>query len=208
MNKVPNSTSLYRYTSIPVLLDMLQNDRLFLSNPDNWKDKTDAHFLKEHSKSKIVKALCFFEKNETSHYWELYAKQGCMITFNTKLLLANIDKKLSNGVLEYGRISYKKQNKFKYETQKDKLPFIKQLRYKGEKEFRIVWTGEKEEKEGASIYIEPKSIERIIISGDIKEELAKSLKDVIYTIAKDTFDGKVLYSWLYDNKVWKKRINP
>jgi len=206
MNKVP--PHLYRYTSIPVLLDMLQNDRLFLSNPANWKDKTDANFLKKYSKGKKVKALCFFEKNETSHYWELYAKQGCMITFSAKLLLDNIGKKLSNGIFEYGCISYKKQNKFKYETHKDNLPFIKQLRYKGEKEFRVVWTGTKEEKDGVSIHIEPKSIERIVISGDIPENLAKSLKDVIYTIAKDTFDGKVLYSWLYNNKVWNKRVNP
>jgi len=202
MNKAkPNR--LHRYTSIPVLLDMLQNKRLFLSNPDKWKDKTDANFLREYSKNKTVRALCFFEENEANHYWELYAKQGCMITFSRKLLLDEIDKSVNNGVFEYGSVSYKKQNKFKYETQKDNLPFIKQLRYKGEKEFRVVWTGEKEE--DAFIPINLDSIEKIIISGDIPEKLAKSLIKAIHIITKDAFSKKVFYSWLYDNKVWNKK---
>ncbi|GBU25160.1 hypothetical protein R83H12_01800 [Fibrobacteria bacterium R8-3-H12] len=203
MNKMP--IRLHRYTSIPVLLDMLQNNRLFLSNPDYWKDKTDAHFLKEHSKGKLARALCFFEKNENNYYWELYAKKGCMITFNAKLLLDSIGKNLSNGSLDCRPISYKKQNNLKEKTQKENLPFIKQIRYKGEKEFRIVWTGEKEEKEGASIYIEPKSIEKIVISGEIPENLAKSLINAIHTITKNAFAKKVFYSWLFNNKVWNNK---
>jgi len=203
MNKLP--IHLHRYTSIPVLLDMLQNNRLFLSNPDKWTDKTDANFLKEYAKGKKVKALCFFEKNETSHYWELYAKKGCMITFNTELLLASIGKNLTNGVLEYSPVSYIKFRDLKDETQKCNIPFIKQLRYENEQEFRIVWTGEKEEKDGASIYIDPKSIEKIIISGDIPEKLAKSLIDAIHKITEKAFAKKVFYSWLYDNKVWNKK---
>jgi len=195
---------LHRYTSIPVLFDMLQNGRLFLSNPDKWKDKTDANFLREYSKGKKVMALCFFEKNETSHYWELYAEKGCMITFNTKLLLEEIDKSVSNGVFEYGRISYKKQNKFKHETQKDKLPFIKQLRYKGEKEFRVVWTGGKGE-DDVCISINLGSIEKIVISSDIPEKLAKSLIDAIHKITGNVFAKKVFYSWLYNNKVWNNK---
>ena len=196
---------LHRYTSIPVLLDMLQNNRLFLSNPDRWTDKTDAHFLKQHSKGKKVKALCFFEKNETSHYWELYAKKGCMITFNSKLLLDNIGKNLKNGILEYNPVSYVKHHDLEDETQKCSLPFIKQLRYENEGEFRIVWTGTKEDKDGASIYIEPKSIEKIVISSDIPEKLAKSLIDAIHKITENAFAKKVFYSWLYNNKVWNKK---
>jgi len=78
MNKVL-PPRLSRYTSISALIDMLLNKRLFLSDPDYWKDKTDVHFLKEYAKGKKVRALCFFKNNETNLYWELYAKNGCMI---------------------------------------------------------------------------------------------------------------------------------
>jgi hypothetical protein len=193
---------LYRYTYIPDLLYMLQNGRLFLSDPDRWEDKTDAHFLKEYAKGKAVKALCLFENSEANLYWELYAKYGCMIVFNKELLLDSIDK----SIFEYGRISYKKQNEFKLEKHKNKLPFIKQLRYKGEKEFRIVWTGEDEGKEGVSIGIDLNSIEKLVISGDIQEKLAKSLITAIHTITKNALAKKVFYSRLYNNKVWKNKL--
>jgi len=194
---------LHRYTSIPVLFDMLQNNRLFLSNPENWTDKTDVHFLKEYAKGKEVRALCFFKNDETNLIWERYAEKGCKITFNTELLLKSINK----NSFEYDNVIYEEQKNFKYETHKNKLLALKQLRYENEQEFRIVWTGEKEKKEGTFIKVNPKSIERIIISGDIPENLAKSLIKAIHTITSNTFDKKVFYSWLYNNKVWKNQTS-
>jgi len=37
-----------------------------------------------------------------------------------------------------------------------------------------------------------------------QQKLAKSLIDAIHKITEKAFAKKVLYSWLYDNKVWKK----
>jgi len=205
MNKVPNSISLYRYTYIPDLLDMLLNKRLFLPNPKNWSDKTDAAFLEKYANGKEIRALCFFKKGESNQYWELYAKYGCMIEFEAEKLLSKISKKSG---FKHRNVSYVEQNKFNLKKYGKILPFVKQLRYKGEDEYRIIWTGGKEGENGVFIPIDFDLVKRIVISGDIKEELARSLISTIHTITKNTFAKKVYYSQLYNNKVWKDRINP
>jgi hypothetical protein len=213
MNSISNETKamalnadiLSRYTSIPVLLDMLLNKRLFFSNPKNWADKTDVAFLEKYANGKEIKALCFFKKPESSHYWELYAKCGCMIAFEAKKLLNKIPKK--DGFI-YDDMNYVEQNEFNLEEYKNKLPFTKQLRYKGEDEYRIIWIGEKNK--DISIPIDLNSIERISISGDIKEEIANSLIVIIRKIIGETLTKKitVIHSKLYENKIWLNKINP
>jgi len=203
MNKVPNFISLYRYTYIPDLLDMLLNKRLFLPNPKNWADKTDAAFLEKYANGKEIRALCFFTKGESNQYWELYAKCGCMIEFEAKKLLGKIPKKSG---FKRGNVDYVEQNKFSLEEYGKKLPFVKQLRYKGESEYRIVWTGEKHKE--ISIPIDLNSIRRISISGDVKEEIADSLIALIRKIIGETLAKKIAvsHSKLYENKVWLNKI--
>jgi len=198
------TNSLYRYTSISVLLDMLMKKRLFLSNPKSWPDKTDAAFLEKYAEGKDIKALCFFKKPESNQYWELYAKYGCMIEFETKKLLDKISSKKD---FIHGNVSYVKQNNFSLEKYNKKLPFIKQFRYKSEAEYRVVCTGENKE---MFIPIDLNSIKRISISGDIKEEIADSLIVLIRKRIGKTLANKIeiSHSRLYENKVWLKKINP
>ena len=142
---------LYRYTSIPILLDMLLNKRLFLSNPKSWPDKTDAAFLEileKHANEKEIRALCFFKNGESNQYWELYAKYGCMIEFEAEKLLGGIPK----SGFKHRDVDYVEQNKFSLKEYNEILPFVKQLRYKGESEYRIVWTGEEEWENGVFIF--------------------------------------------------------
>ncbi|MCL1967171.1 MAG: hypothetical protein FWF67_04755 [Fibromonadales bacterium] len=201
MNKVL-PPRLSRYTSISALIDMLLNKRLFLSDPDYWKDKTDAHFLKQYAKGKEVRALCFFKDNETNLYWELYAKGGCMIEFDTKKLLGKIPAKSG---FKKGDVEYIKRNDFDPKKHSKKLPFIKQLRFEGESEYRIVWKGEKKE---ISIPIDFNSINKIFISGDVKKEIADSLKILIQEIIGKNSPKKIPinHSKLYENPHWKKKL--
>jgi hypothetical protein len=76
-----------RYTSITALLCMLKSERLYLSNFENWKDRTDVAFLKKYAENekKKIRVLCFSDTCEKNNYWEIYAKYGCMIKFNKEL---------------------------------------------------------------------------------------------------------------------------
>jgi len=196
--------SLYRYTYIPDLLDMLLHKRLFLSNPKNWQDKTDAAFLEKYANKKEIRALCLFTKGESNQYWELYAKFGCMVEFDAKKLLGKIPEKSG---FWHKNVDYIEENEFRIEKYRESLPFVKQLRYKGEGEYRIIWTGKKAELGRAFIEIDFDMIKRIVISGDIKEELANSLKEAIKKITGDDFAPKVNNSRIFNNEIWKKRIN-
>jgi len=193
---------LYRYTSIPVLLDMLLNKRLFLSNPKSWTDKTDAAFLEKHANGKEIRVLCFFKNGESNQYWELYAKYGCMIEFEAEKLLGDIPK----SGFKHRDVDYVKQNEFNLKECNEILPFVKQLRYKGEREYRIVWIGEEEGENSVFIPINLNSINKIFISGDVKEEIADSLRHLIREIIGRKI--KVIHSKLYENNVWIGKINP
>jgi hypothetical protein len=202
MNKVL-PPRLSRYTSISTLIDMLLNKRLFLSDPEYWKDKTDAHFLKEYAKDKEVRALCFFKDNETNLYWELYAKNGCMIEFDTKKLLGKIPAKSG---FKKGDVEYIKRNDFDPKKHSKKLPFIKQLKYEKESEYRIVWAGEKSRE--IFIPIDFNSINKIFISGDVKKEIADSLKILIQEIIGKNSPKKIPinHSKLYDYPYLKNQV--
>ena len=97
-------------------------------------------------------------------------------------------------------MEYIKRNDFNLKEHGRKLPFIKQLRFKGESEYRIVWKGEKKE---ISIPIDFNSINRISISGDIKKEIANSLKALIRKIIGK--DIEVTRSELYETDIWIKK---
>ena len=53
---------LSRYTTLPVLLDMLKRRKLVLLKPDSWEDKNDSAIMAEYRrrrKAKNVFVLCF-----------------------------------------------------------------------------------------------------------------------------------------------------
>ena len=57
-----NVRRLNRYTSLPILLDMLKRKRLVLLNPEFWEDKNDSEIILEYKKLKMIQnifALCF-----------------------------------------------------------------------------------------------------------------------------------------------------
>jgi len=67
---------LRRYTSLPVLIDMLAERRLTLVDPGQWSDKNDTAYLaayKEAKKLKCLVALCFTATSETFHHWNVFS---------------------------------------------------------------------------------------------------------------------------------------
>jgi len=186
-----DSFDLYRYTSIPALLYLLSEEKLLLSNPKSWADRTDVDFLEKYAgNDEEVRALCFFQSEESNLYWELYAKQGCLIQFDKEKLIANFQKK----GFRHNPVEYIKQLEFgRMELESKDIPFVKQYRYRKEDEYRLIWKGSKKEAEkNISIHINLDSIKKIVISGNIEKDEFKSLKEIINgIIEKKIIDKKI-----------------
>jgi hypothetical protein len=100
MNKYPvvlmmktELKKLNRFTTLPVLLDLLKRKRLVLLNPATWEDKNDSEILKEYKRRKNLPnlfALCFSYGDETIHHWKTFADgiSGCCIEFDAPKLIA------------------------------------------------------------------------------------------------------------------------
>ena len=110
---------LNRFTTLPILLDLLERKKLTLLNPILWEDKNDSEIILEYKKRKNIKnlfALCFSHNDETIHHWKTFSNgpSGCLIEFDAEKLIAHI-KKIPG--IKIGRVEYKKIN----EVQKNKI---------------------------------------------------------------------------------------
>jgi hypothetical protein len=83
---------LNRYTTLPILLDILQQKHITLLSPATWEDWNDAYYLeryKQESKLRTVLAACFSERGETFHHWRVFSNgsSGVCIEFDKRSLL-------------------------------------------------------------------------------------------------------------------------
>ncbi len=99
---------LLRYTSLPVLLDILSNQELTLLNPATWDDRNDSYYIELYKKRKKLKtllALCFTTKSETYHHWKVFSDgiSGVCVQFKKEQLLEQMDSVcgIAYGDLEY-----------------------------------------------------------------------------------------------------------
>src|SRR4051794_4201784 len=84
-----------RYTSLPVLLDLLKNKRLVLLSPASWEDQNDSEVMSEYQQRRGVEnvlAACFCQGDETVHNWRTFADgiSGCRIRFDGEKLLQKV----------------------------------------------------------------------------------------------------------------------
>ncbi len=49
-----NISKLNRYTTLPVLLDLLQRKKLTLLNPEFWEEKNDSEIILEYKRRKYL----------------------------------------------------------------------------------------------------------------------------------------------------------
>lgn len=87
-----------RFTTIPVLLDMLKRRVLVLLDPASWDDKNDSAIMAEYQTRKKVErvfALCCAQGDETIHHWRTFADgiSGCCVEFSYKGLVNLLEKK-------------------------------------------------------------------------------------------------------------------
>lgn len=202
------SRRLNRYTTLPVLLDLLRRKKITLLDPLTWEDRNDAGIILEYKKRKKVIpnlfAICFGIDDETIHHWKAYADgvSGCCIEFDEKKLL-----KCFEGIPEIrmGDVVYKKMSEIKNNTiAVDDIPFTKRWAYRCESEFRILWEGETK-LPAIDIDIDLNSINKITLSQKMPKPIHNSIKDLLRSEIKNP-SSRINSSTLYENTAWIKKF--
>lgn len=205
MKTEQQSRKLNRYTTLPVLLDLLRRKKIVLLDPSTWEDRNDAEIILEYKKRKKIPklfAVCFGIEDETIHHWKTYANgiSGCCIEFDEKKLLTSFQ-----GIKEvrWGDVTYKKINEVKENTIKvNRIPFVKRWPYRCEDEFRILWEGETIQNT-IDIDIDLNSINKITISQKMPDDVSTSIKELLREEIRDP-SRKINRSTLYENSRWIK----
>lgn len=198
---------LNRYTTLPVLLDILQRKKITLLNPDSWEDRNDSEVILEYRKRKNINglyAICFSYGDETIHHWKTYANgsSGCCIEFDANALI-EIVKKISE--LRFGIVEYMKLTDIeKKRVRLDKLPFLKRWPYRCEEEFRIIALTNTNQK-FYEIDIPLNIINKITISQQMPQQIYKTIKGYLVDVQIDP-ESKIYRSTLYENNRWISRF--
>jgi hypothetical protein len=194
---------LNRFTTLPILLDLLERKKLTLLNPKLWEDRNDAEIILEYKNRKHLTnlfALCLSYGDETIHHWKTYSPgpSGCVIEFNAEKLFAVIDKVPG---LRHGKVAYKKLNDIeKNPIDIDQVPFTKRWPYRCEEEYRILLETN-DEMDFFEIDIPLDIIRKVTIS----QQMPKKIYDTIKSHLKQTKgdpDGRISRSTLYENTRW------
>ena len=133
---------LRRYTDLPGLIYLLNEQKITLLDPESWDDRNDSHYLTLYREKKgfgSVLALCFSEASETYHHWRVFAggSSGVCISFKLKELLKAVNKQAG---LRTGSVTYLTlMNMSRRKPAVEELPFLKRYPFVDEQEFRIIY---------------------------------------------------------------------
>lgn len=201
------SDRLNRYTTLPVLLDMLKRRKLVLLDPASWEDKNDSEILLEYKKRKKLQALfalCFSHGDETIHHWKTFADgiSGCCIEFDSKKLVALL--KTLDGV-RFGPVVYRKIKDLKDGTITVKsIPFTKRWPYRCEEEFRIILES-RTKAPCFEIDFDLRIIKKITISQRMPEQVYATIREYLRSAFKNP-DQRISRSTIYQNRIWIEKF--
>ena len=194
---------LCRYTTLPVLLDILERQSLVLLSPEKWPDRNDSELMleyKERSKLECLLVACFSQGDETIHHWNAFAPgtAGCRINFDAEALLANLPE---HG-FRHGKVAYRKL----YTVRKNmirmrQIPFTKRWPYRVEEEYRILY----ESKDLAERDLVQKDVPiglECIQSITLNQSMPKKVFESIRSFLGAKAGKRVSHSTLYENRAW------
>ena len=203
-----NNEKLRRYTTLPILLDMLANRHITLLDPSSWEDRNDSFFLETYRTKKKLKtllALCFTMRGETFHHWKVFAgnASGVCVRFHGDRLLDCFNGK--QGV-RTGKVKYILTRDLKEKPPKPiELPFLKRKQYEDEKEFRILYESHDKTFSHKTFKLDLKSIDRIILSPWLPNPVFETLKSLIPNIARDS-SIRVTHTGVIDYWLWREIV--
>jgi len=197
---------LNRFTTLPVLLDVLQRKKLTLLDPKLWDDKNDSEVILEYKARKGIKnlfALCFSVGDETVHHWKTFSHgpSGCNIEFDRAKLFSIIDQIPR---LRHGKVAYRKLLEVEggdNALRVDDMPFTKRWPYRCEEEYRIIVESDDIHQTFYEIDIPLEVIRRITISQQMPKQVYTTIKHYLKEI-KGNPESKINRSTLYQNDRW------
>ncbi len=200
---------LRRYTSLPILFDMLVHKKITLLDPASWEDRNDSFYVEKYRELKELKtvlAICFTTKPETFHHWKVFAgnSSGACIRFNA----AKLTRRFQNSPdIRTGLVTYKLIRDLKKDKPSlDKLPFLKRRQYADETEFRILYENKTKSFRTKDFPLDIGSIERITLSPWLPSSISKTVKKIIWDIP-GCAKIHLIRTGVIDNSVWKKIAN-
>jgi hypothetical protein len=197
---------LSRFTTLPVLLDLLQRRKLTLLDPKSWEDRNDSEIILAYKKRKKIKnlfAICLSYGDETIHHWKTFSNgsSGCLIEFDAQRLFSIVDQ--IPGV-KHRKVAYKKLaeiEKKKVKIKVDDIPFIKRWPYRCEEEYRIIVENDTAYAKHFDIDIPIDIIRRITINQQMPDKIYETIKVYLRDIKKNP-EGRIYRSTLFENKKW------
>lgn len=196
---------LNRFTTLPILLDLLQRKKLTLLDPNSWDDKNDSAVILEYKKRKEIKnlfAVCFSYADETVHHWKTFSNgiSGCVIEFDALKLFEIIGKipTLRHQKVEYKKLSEIEDNNTTIDI--DQMPFIKRWPYRCEEEYRIIVENDTA-KTLFDIEIPLDIINKITISQQMPQQIYATIKSYLKDLNGNSI-CRISKSTLYENQRW------
>ena len=191
---------LNKYTTLPILLYYLTENKVPLLDPENWEDKNDTCAIRSYMKRKCIKKLlatCFSSSSETIHHWNTYADEisGCCIEFNSSLVTTIINSDLRHGPVDYLKIAQLSS------VLPDKIPFSKRYPYRIEKEYRVFYEGAKK---NYSLSFSLEQINKITFSQKMPAPVFEIIKKRLK--AELPSETLVTHSTIISNPLWIDKI--
>ncbi|WP_395622543.1 DUF2971 domain-containing protein [Sphingomonas daechungensis] len=187
-------------------METLAKQKLVLLSPSKWDDSNDSYFMelyRNHLKAKSVLALCFTMAPETYHHWRIFTTgmEGVCLEFRRVPLQESLNETANAWA---GPVDYLKIEELKAFGPNDlqKLPFVKRLGYRDEREWRIISQIADETKEFVDIPIQLEWINRIVLNPWIPPALVDNLRPILKTLIGST-SIEVASSRLTNSKAWK-----
>ena len=198
---------LRRYTSLPVALDMLLNNRITVVDYARWPDVNDRVGMREYQRTLhygFVGAMCLTMAPETFHHWQVFAgdSAGVCVVFDAPRFL-----RMANGPHRIcGPVEYVALDQIQDIDASDihRLPFMKRIGFTDEAEFRLIGYSV-EERPALHIALDPLAVQRIVISPFVHPELVASIRAVINGLTGWS-RLPVKHSSLIDNQTWQRAI--
>lgn len=201
---ISNIYRLNRFTTLPILLDLLERKKLVLLDPKTWDDKNDSEIVLEYKRRKNVDrvlALCFSYADRTIHHWKTFSDgiSGCCIEFEA----ASLRKLFDINGLKHGPVVYKKIAEIDSGSiVLDEMPFTKRWPYFCEREYRVI----REDNETAAefeVEVDLGDIRKITVSQRMPWQVFKTIKDIL---GKASPKSEVRRSRLYEHRNWIEKF--
>ena len=173
------SSPLRRYTTLPVLIDMLVREQITLVGYDHWVDANDRRALELYQEALhygFVGALCVTVAPETFHHWQIFAEgqSGVCVSFDR----ARLEAHMAGRTLFIPRpVEYVQLDDIGTVDASDihVLPFLKRYGFRDEREYRVRGFAV-EERQSMPIPLTPDLIERVTFSPAAHPNIVASLK--------------------------------